>query len=219
MSGMNDALCQRELNVAMNTVHAPTKSLAIASFSTLLLAAFALAGCAKYQFELVEPAQHANVITRDEPVDVHIDPLVYVLREYDRQLVIRIINENDEPATIHGERSYVVDPEGETHPLRGGTIAPSSFITFGVPPIARYYRSGPQFGFGVGVGTSFNVRQHHHHHHYHDPFYYSRFDYAAWYYEVPTWRWKTGDVRLRLVGTVGEQPFDHEFLFTRLRVD
>ena len=86
---------------------------------------------------------------------VRIDPLEYRLRSYENRLVVNVFNPTPDPVTLAGERSYVVAPNGQSHPLRGQTIAPDTFVKMILPPMRPYYReSGPNIGFGLGVGIS-----------------------------------------------------------------
>jgi hypothetical protein len=189
--------------------------------SIVAVACIVLTGCAKYQFHIVEPAAQAQLIERKHAADITIEPLHYQLQEIDKYLAIRIENPTDEPITILSERSYVVDPDNETHALRGGTIAPQSFVTFSIPPLPYYRGAQSRFSIGFGVGTSYNVRQHHgghHHHHHYDSYFHSYYWSPAWYAEAYSWRWKTGLVRLSLVGESSDGHFEHNFLFDRVRV-
>jgi hypothetical protein len=163
-----------------------------------------LCGCAKYQYQLLEPAQFAQTIGREE-VSIDRDSVQYRLREYDRRQSMRIANSGDDPITLLGERSYIVDPNGESHPMRGVTIAPGSYIGLVLPPLAPVYRTGPRFGVGVGVGTSFMCRSPSSNlHELIDP-------------EGPYWRWKEGEVRMQL--TFEQGPSEHHFTFVRRRMD
>jgi hypothetical protein len=141
-----------------------------------------------------------------------------------------------------------VDPEGQSHPLHGGPIAPHSFLKLIIPPPRpRVYESGPTYGVGVGFGVS---RSYHHHPYYHswyedwyyyDPFYYDA-RYPAYpyryvdpvypgYYDEPRyfavyddndaryWDWHgEGEARLNLVFLRGDKEFHHEFMFRRRKV-
>ena len=187
-------------------------------FAAMLLAALSLlAGCAKYQYELVEPARFAQVIPKDREAAIEIDAVDYRFIEDERVLVILIYNNFDDPMTIRGEHSYVVDPFGETHPLRGGTIAPHSYISMVFPPMAAVYRrsGGPRFSFGFGT-----TLQHHHHSHFHG-YYYEPYwvEYVVVAEPGMYWPWKEGEIALRLAFQQGESTFDHQFRFRRVRVD
>src|SRR5262245_25787795 len=124
---------------------------------SLLSFTLVLSGC-NYEYVLIEPAEFRQTIDGDRIIDLERQPLRYSFREYGDHLLVRIANPTADPATLQCERCYVVDPEAESHPLRGTTIGPGSFITFGLPPIVRVYDAGPRFGIGVGVGTAFNYR-------------------------------------------------------------
>ena len=113
------------------------------------------AGCATYEFDLVEPADLRAHVGRKATTTVPVDPLVYRLRAAEGRLVMWIDNPTSDPIQLVGERSTVVDPRGESHPVVGRTIAPGSFVKLIFPPLRpRLERVGPTFGVGVGVGVS-----------------------------------------------------------------
>jgi hypothetical protein len=184
--------------------------------ATILTAAvLVLAGCAKREIMLVEPAEFAQIISRKEQAVIAQEPVEYRLREYDGRLLMRIDNppDGEQPVTLLGERSYVVDPSGESHRLRGGTLAPASYMIVEVPPVFYPYYYGPRVGFGFG--TSFNHRCF-----VDDGFYGAGVGYAVGG-GYPRWKWKEGEVRLRLVYDhgPGTEPVEHTFLFVRRKVE
>src|SRR5262245_44628212 len=81
-------------------------------------------GCAKYEFDIVDPPELAGHIGSKSDHDVEREPLEYRLRAYDNRLVMRIYNKTDDPIHLQGDRSFVVDPDGQSRPLRSQTIAP-----------------------------------------------------------------------------------------------
>jgi len=124
----------------------------------LCLLATCAGGCATYEYNLVQPAELARHIGSKADETVTVDPLQYRLRTVDNRLVMRIFNPTEDPIELVGARSTVVDPSGQSHPLRGQTIAPNSFMKLIFPPRRPqvYYPSaGPTFG--VGVGTAYRV--------------------------------------------------------------
>src|SRR5689334_8058091 len=95
---------------------------------TLLVAAALLTGCARYEFDLVSPPNLARHIGGQSDEAVRIDPLEYRLRASENRLVMSIFNPTADPITLAGERSYVIAPDGQSHPLRTQTIAPNTFV-------------------------------------------------------------------------------------------
>ncbi len=173
-------------------------------------------GCAQYRYHLTQPEEVAGSIPARESISVEFDPLVYQLREVQGALGISINNPTEVAITLLGERSYIVDPTRETHPIRSGTIAPNSHITLMLPPQPRTTRAGPRVGFGVGVGTGYRGagvgtgfygdRWGGHHRH-------------SYVIEgEPRWRWTTGPVRMRLVYDRNGEHIEHNFSFDRVRV-
>jgi hypothetical protein len=173
--------------------------------------------CAQYRYSIAQPAEFAQEIERRGEAAIAQPPLEYAFIDNNESLSVRIANTTDAPILIIGERSYVVDPDGQTHQMNGGTIAPKSYVAFPLPPSSRVYRSGPRFGigmgigsggggtfFGTGVGTTWGGYPHHH---------YDSFS------TVSAWRWSTGNVRLHTEYEHNEQRFEHDFLLRRERVE
>jgi hypothetical protein len=183
-------------------------------------------GCARYEFDLVHPPELARHVGADKPVEVTLDPLTYRLQTAESRLVMRIHNPTDAPVRLLGDQSTVVDLEGQSHPFRGQTIAPRSFIKLIFPPLRpRLEPHGPVFGIGVGVGVSSGGYYHNRYVHggafgydpvLDGPRYYSLYDPGNAAY----WEWDgEGEARVVLVFQRGDQkPFNHEFVFRRQKV-
>jgi hypothetical protein len=182
----------------------------------LTLIALAAFGCAKYEFVIVQPDESAGRLTRQERAIAR-EPLVYHLTDNSNRLHIRIENPTDTPITLVGDQSYLVTPDGQSQPLRTGTIAPHTWAGFTVPPLVREYRrSGVSFGIGVGtwggdgggfVGAGY------------DPFF---DDFAYLPTDTPAWQWKTGEVRMHLqFHWPDQQPdrFEHDWTIARQKVE
>lgn len=187
-----------------------------------VLALLSAAGCARYQYVLLEPGSGEQAVQKKKWLVVPQDPVTYRLGTEDGRLVVRIANTTDEPIRIIGDRSYAVDPEGETHPIGGGTIAPHAYTHIVLPPPPRIYRGYTNYhGFGWGYGR------------WHRPYgwaYGGGYPYG-WYdpwYEPSTytvevygpyhWDWKTGTVRLHLAFERGENRFEQSLAVLRRKV-
>jgi hypothetical protein len=192
-----------------------------------LFAALALstlvAGCATYEYDLVEPPDLARHIGTKADEVIKLDPLVYHLRSYDNHLVIRIENPGDDPIRLLGDQSTVVDPAGQSHPLRSQTAAPHSFIKLILPPPRPYYRSGSNIGIGLGVGVGRVYGGH--------PYWGGAALYDPWYWDEPRyytlyepgsvdyWDWNgETDVRLNLVYQRADRTFRDSFTFHRKKM-
>ena len=184
--------------------------------ASLLAAATLVCGCRTYNYRLVQPAEAAHVIA-DQPFAIHYDPLEYTFwRERDR-LAMRIANPTTDRIVLQGNRSCVVDPSGESHPLRGHVLGPHSFTVMLLPPWPHTVQVvggyGPRWGWGPGWGWG-------------PPGYYGYYD--DWYYGPPVtwyqvttaydWQWHTGPARLRLSYEREGKTFDHNIELLRERV-
>jgi hypothetical protein len=110
----------------------------------LFLAAL-LTGCAQYRYDLTQPPALARPITA-APVTLSVNPLAYTLQAVENHLVIRLDNPTTQPILLEGERSVIVDPGGESHPLASRTIAPGTYIKLILPPLMLHaYYARPIF--------------------------------------------------------------------------
>jgi hypothetical protein len=184
-----------------------------------------VSGCAQYQYSIVEPARLARTIG-EEGTRVTYEPLEYDFAVRDGELSMAIANPTTEPLSIVAAKSYVVSPDGASHPVPvAGSIAPRSFVATLLPPEPPVYRSSPRFSIGFGVGH-YSAPYHH------GPFVSHGFGYHFYdgYYEGPHdyypvnlpnyWTWKTGQVRLRLTYEHGtNNTFEHDLVLERRKVE
>jgi hypothetical protein len=185
-------------------------------FLVALLACFSLCGCQTYQYRIAQPPT-ATPVVDEHPVVIHYDPLDYSLRAYHEHLAINISNPTEDRIDLLGGRSFVVDPKGESHPLRDRVIGPHSYTRILLPPIPfsyaypDYWGWSPRWGVGWGPG-------------WYDPFWGGW--YGPWAYGPPAisyeqiltvydWEWKTGLVRLRLTYNRNAKSFEHNFEIIR----
>jgi hypothetical protein len=186
--------------------------------ATILFIVLLAGGCARYEHEIVRPEElSAHIPTRVDTV-VDREPLEYRFRTVDNRLVMRIYNLSDDPITLLGEESSVVDPTGQSRPLRSQTIAPQSFIRLILPPPPpRVQRVGPSIGIGVGTRIG-----HHRHgpypyagaHHPIGPAYFRVVDDDAYYWDWP----REGQIRLMLILERERERFRHEWVIGRVKM-
>lgn len=184
----------------------------------VLCSVLLLAGCRTYEFRMLQP--QARVLAKD-PCALRLDPLDYELSRRGDQVELRIRNTTDDRILLLGDRSFVVDPTGESHPLQGRVLAPRSFTTLRLPPTPELVPAGvalsPQVGlypapaYAWPFGYGYNG------------FVYGDFSYAPTlqYSRVVTpfdWDWQSGPARLRLAYEREGNTFEHEFEFVRDRI-
>lgn len=118
----------------------------------LLLLATLATGCAKYDYDILQPeSSHARI--GDDWQRVAAGPVTYRFRAVETHLVVQIYNTTDRPVRILGDRSYVVTPADQSIPLASQSIAPGSYAKLILPPLQQMIHPGPSIGFGVGYTT------------------------------------------------------------------
>lgn len=110
----------------------------------------ACGGCTTYQFDILQPPTQNRRISTDGENRLVIDPLEYRLRAAQGRLVMLIFNPTGDTIELLGSKSSVVDPDGQSHPLRDRAIAGDSFIKEILPPYRPQWVE-PQPSYGVGV--------------------------------------------------------------------
>jgi len=184
-----------------------------------------MCGCKHYEYRLVQPSSFAQPIGK-QTITVRYEPLEYGLVRSDDHVALRIANPTEDPITLLGPKSYVVDPAGETHPVPVRAIAPHSYIGMMLPPIPRVSSSdNGSGGLGFGFYDPFfdNARYNRPYiwpyNGFYDPFFYG----PPAYYRVKTpydWEWKAGEARLRLEYELGPgKNFIQELVIDKRRVE
>ena len=174
-------------------------------------------GCARYEYDIVSPADlQAHIGTKSDTTTT-VDPLIYRWRTVDNRLVVRIFNPTNDPIQLLGEKSTVVAPTGESHPLRGQTIAPQSHAKLILPPRRpRVYNRGPTFGVGVGMRVDARDRGYpYYNDHLDEPRYLAVYDDDNALY----WDWNgQTEIRLTLVYQRNEELLRHQFVIRRRKM-
>jgi len=182
-------------------------------------------GCTHYEFDLTQPANIATHIGTKSDSVVALDPLEYRFLAYEDHLIVRIFNPTDDPVQLVGEESAVVDPTGQSHPLRTGMIEPHSFVKLILPPpplvVGPY---GPSIGISIGGAYGYHYHRHgwypNYGWRYYDPWYYAP-RYFVLYDQGDTtyWNWRgESSVRVALAYLRNGKTFRDEFEFARVKV-
>ncbi len=119
---------------------------------TIVLLFAGLAGCARYDFQVIKPDALSTRITQTAS-RVQTPNMVYLMQAYENRLVMQLHNKDSVPAELLGEKSYVVDPAGVSHPLRSITIAPDSYAKLVLPPLRPRFENH-NFNFRAESGLS-----------------------------------------------------------------
>jgi hypothetical protein len=187
-----------------------------ASSFALMSLMFLLVGCAHYEYDIVSPAEMRQHVGTESEVRLQRAPLEYRLDTIEDHLVVRIYNLSNDMIQLVAERSSVVDPAGQSHPLRGQAIPPNAFMKLILPPTAHYE---PVPGQGVRVGGSAGYGYGRPWHEGYDQNIWDEPQYVA-VYEPQAWKWE-GETHVRLVLTFqagdGKQ-FMQEWTFDRKKM-
>ena len=184
---------------------------------SLMFISLLVTGCAKYEYNIVSPADLRTHIGTKSDAVTGVDPLAYRWRTVDNRLVLRIFNPTNDPIELLGDKSTAVAPSGESHPLRGQTIAPQSHAKLILPPRRpRVYNSGPTFGVGVGMHVDGRDRGYpYYNDHLDEPRYLAVYDDDNALY----WDWNgETEVRLTLVYQRNQESLRHEFVIRRRKM-
>lgn len=114
-----------------------------------------LSGCATYRFDIVNPPDLPRPIGHDQDTVLNVNAMEYRFRAVEDRLVARIYNRGRETVRLLGDQSTVVDPEGQSHPLRGTPLPPGSFMKVVLPPALHVEPTGPSIGFGFGYSSGY----------------------------------------------------------------
>ncbi len=118
-----------------------------------LISVVLLAGCSSYSFQITKPDKLATLITETQ-VRVQTANLTYRMQAKENRLVLLAFNDTEQAIQLLGERSFVVDPRGASHPLRSQAIAPHSYAKLILPPLLPRFERNPSFQFGIGTAVS-----------------------------------------------------------------
>jgi len=184
----------------------------------LVVAACSLCGCQTYSYRILKPAVTPPAVT-EHPVSVSLEPLEYRFTQQQDRLAMRVINPTSDRLLLVGNKSFVIDPAGETHPMRGRVIGPHSYVRLLLPPVPFTF-SHPDYTWGWGWGGSpwgwgwpgYVPLS--------GPYFAEGFigpppivyEQALTVYD---WRWKHGTVRLHMEYERGKETFAHEFELDR----
>ena len=177
------------------------------SFAAVLMLA---SGCRSFDYRVVEPAGNAGMV-EGQPVSVHYEPLDYELRRLHGRLAMKIWNRTKERIILKGEKSYVIDPKGESHPLVGSALGPGSYLNLLFPPKAATVQiTGGTGGWAWAPGYRGGFVGS-------EPVFYAP---PVTTYEFQTaydWKWETGIARIRLSYEQGGKTYEHNFEIVRER--
>lgn len=113
---------------------------------------FLVPGCARYEYDVVEPPALAGHVGDQSWAGMRRDELEYRMRSADNRLVMLVYNRGERTIKLLGSDSAAIDPHGESHPLQSSTIPPGSFAKrIFPPPPPTLQTNASSYGVGVGV--------------------------------------------------------------------
>ncbi len=175
-----------------------------------------VSGCTTYRYRVVQPASGTPPVAQ-QPVNIHYDPLDYRLYRYRDRLAMHVTNPTEDRIVLLGNRSFAVDPKGESHPIRDRVLGPHSFTQYLLPPIPFTYAYPDYWAYGPGWG-------YYGFYGWYDPFWGPWYGPGWWgpppisYAHIYTpydWTWKKGLVRLKLTYERNGKTFEHDFEIVR----
>jgi len=175
-----------------------------------------VSGCTTYQYRVIKPPTTAPPVA-SRPVTIHYDPLDYQLYRYRDRLAMHVTNPTDDRISLLGNRSYVVDPQGESRPIRSRVLGPHSFTQFLFPPIPFTYAYPAYWAYGPGWGWGYIGS-------WYDPLWGPWYGPGWWgpppvsYARVITpfdWSWGRGLARIKLTYERKGKTFEHDFEIMR----
>jgi len=187
----------------------------------LLFILLLTAGCAHYEYNIVEPADLARHIGTKIWQTASREPLEYRFQSFDNRLIMLVENPTDGEIQLLGDKSVVVDPGGESHPLPSQTIATHSHVKLILPPprpqIEPY---GPTIGIGFGTHIGSADDRGLSHRRWADyPYDYPRYFTVYGVNEQMYWDWKgESSVTMTLVFRQAEKEIRHRWVFARQKM-
>jgi hypothetical protein len=179
------------------------------------------AGCTQYEYDITRPPDLAMHVGRKAETRFARDPFEYRMQSADSRLVINIENKTDDSIQLLGDRSSVVDFNGQSHPLRSQAMAPHSFIRLILPPLRpTVRRTGTTFGIGVGTRIGDRRRLHDDGFLDSDPFDDPMYLTVVDDDNALFWDWSgEGQIRLLLAFDRKGETFTHEFVIARVKAN
>ncbi|MDB5330131.1 MAG: hypothetical protein JWP03_1282 [Phycisphaerales bacterium] len=177
----------------------------------LLLLASLAGGCVHYEYDLIDP--HGPVRPIAKALDVQRGPIAYHFKNLNTRLRLVIENASDQPVSLLGNGSYLVDPRQEAIAFSARVIPPHAHVTFSFPPVWPVYgvwRDPGWYGPGWGWG----------------PYYYGDWIGPPYYsyYEMRGppppgyFEWPSGKrIRLNFAYQQDGSWFSHEFIILKRR--
>lgn len=165
-------------------------------------------GCATIEFDATpEGAAQPVRVGNDQDVQIALAPLQYRMRADEGHLIVWIENPTNVAVELVGDKSAVVDPQGDAHPLRDQMILPGESVKAVFPPVYEGPAPQPPSAAGTGIQP------------YDRPGFITVPD--DWENEESrdaTWQWDDGaEIDLNLVYQRGQQQFEQHFSIRRVR--
>jgi hypothetical protein len=164
-------------------------------------------GCGTIEFDATpEGFGQAIHVGNDQDVEITLQPLTYRMRADEGHLIVWIENQSNGGVELVGDKSNVIDPQGQSHPLRDQMILVGESCKLILPPLDEGAPGAEENG-AAGVNP------------------YDRPGFIA----IPdqpiseetrdvSWQWDDNlEIQLNLVFQRGESQFDQHFSIQRIR--
>src|SRR2546429_9165865 len=90
--------------------------------------ALLVGGCARHEFDLVQPPDLATHIGKDKESVVKRDELEYQMQAVESRLLMWGVNSTDDAIELIGPGSTAGDSAGECHPFCGRGVGPANLL-------------------------------------------------------------------------------------------
>jgi hypothetical protein len=173
-----------------------------------LLLTLICSGCETIEFDATPQGGGQSVrVTNDQDVQISLPPLQYRMRADEGHLIVWIENPTNVAVELVGDNSAVIDPQGDAHPLLDQMILPGAWIKAVFPPVYE----GPPPPAGNPSANPINP--------YDRPGFISVPDASqSEQSRDATWQWDDElEIQLNLVFQRGQQQFQQQFSFRRVR--
>lgn len=118
----------------------------------LFLLASVLIGCTNYRYDVTDSSGSLKTVRKDASIEWPADPVAFSFKQTEDRVVMLVTNTGKEDLTLEGQRSTIVDPNGQSRALQPQFLPVGAHVKYILPPLRVRYPRGPTWSIGVGTG-------------------------------------------------------------------